>query len=57
MFIPDPTFSTPKPGSNFFFIPDQNFSIADPGSASKNLSILTQKNWFKEKRRIQDKHP
>ncbi len=24
-------------------IPDKNFSISDPGSASKNLSILTQK--------------
>ncbi len=40
MFIPDP-------GSDFFPSripdPDPNFSIPDPGSASKNLSILTQK--------------
>jgi hypothetical protein len=50
MFIPDPNFSTPKPGSNFFSIPDQNFSIADPGSASKNLSILTQKNLVQRKK-------
>jgi hypothetical protein len=28
------------------FIPDPTFSISDPGSASKNLSILTQKNGF-----------
>jgi hypothetical protein len=28
------------------FIPDPNFSIPDPGSASKNFSILTQKNGF-----------
>jgi hypothetical protein len=41
MFIPDP-------GSDFFpsRIPDPNFSIPDPGSASKNLSILTQKIGF-----------
>jgi hypothetical protein len=42
MFIPDP-------GSEFFYIPDTglgSFSIPDPGSASKNLSILTQKNGF-----------
>ncbi len=38
--IPDPTFF--HPGSR------TNFTIPDPGSASKNLSILTQKNhkWF-----------
>jgi hypothetical protein len=37
----------PYPGSEFFpfWIPDPIFSIPDPGSASKNLSILTQK-WF-----------
>jgi hypothetical protein len=28
------------------FIQDPTFSISDPGSASKNLSILTQKNGF-----------
>ncbi len=39
-WITDPTFF--HPGSQ---IPDRNFSIPDPGSASKNLSILTQK-WF-----------
>jgi hypothetical protein len=33
MFIPDPT-----------FIPDPN--CLHPGSASKDLSILTQKKWF-----------
>jgi hypothetical protein len=32
MFIPDPDFSIPDPGSR-----DKN--IPDPGSASKNLSI------------------
>ncbi len=35
MFIPDPTFFHPE-----------TVSIPDPGSASKNLSILTPKNWF-----------
>ncbi len=29
-----------------FKIPDPNFFIPDHGSASKNLSILTQKNGF-----------
>jgi hypothetical protein len=28
---------------SWMFIPDPNFSIPYPGSASKNLSILTQK--------------
>jgi hypothetical protein len=37
--IPDPNFSIPDPGPEFFSIPD-------PGSASKNLSILTPKNGF-----------
>ncbi len=36
---PDPNFF--NPGSRIRF-----FSIPDPGSASKNLSILTQKKWF-----------
>jgi hypothetical protein len=39
MFIPDPTFSIPDPGFEFFSIPD-------PGSTSKNLGILTQKIVF-----------
>jgi hypothetical protein len=36
------------PGSRIrlFSIPEPNLSIPDPGSASKNLSILTQKNGF-----------
>jgi hypothetical protein len=34
--IPDPNFSIPDPGSEFFSIPN-------PGSASKKLSIITQK--------------
>ncbi len=55
------TFSVPDPRSELFpsLIPDQIFSIPDPGSASKNLSILTQKNvsklseiWFRSSSRI-----
>jgi hypothetical protein len=36
MFIPDPDFSIPDPGSKSFPDPEN-------GSASKNISILTQK--------------
>ncbi len=39
MFIPDPNISITDPN---FSIPDQSF-FPSPGSASKNLSILTQK--------------
>ncbi len=39
--FPDPGF-----GSDFFPSRIRIFSIPDPGSASKNLSILTQKNGF-----------
>ncbi len=39
MFIPDPNFSFPDPN---FFHPGSVFFLS-PGSASKNLSILTQK--------------
>ncbi len=38
MFIPDPNFSIPDPGSRVKKIPDPGF-----GSASHNVSILTQK--------------
>jgi hypothetical protein len=38
MFIPDPTFSIPDPGSEL-----SPCRIPDPGSSSKNLSILTPK--------------
>jgi hypothetical protein len=46
MFIPDP-------GSDFFpsRILDRTDSIPDPGSASKNLSILTRKQWFLSSRK------
>jgi hypothetical protein len=41
MFIPDPGSDFFHPGSRF-----RIFSIPNPGSASKRLSILTQKNGF-----------
>ncbi len=41
MFIPDPNFSIPDPGSKRFRIPDP-----ESGSASKNLSIFIPKNCF-----------
>jgi hypothetical protein len=45
MFIPDP-------GSNFFPSRIRIVSIQDSGYASKNLSILTQKNkWFLSSRK------
>ncbi len=45
MFIPDPGMFIPDPGSDFFpfRIPDPDPNCSHPGSASKNLSILTQK--------------
>ncbi len=42
MFIPDPNFSIPGPGSRIKKIPDPG-----SGSASKNLSIFSPKNCFK----------
>jgi hypothetical protein len=44
MFIPDP-------GSDFFPSRIRFVPIADPESASKNLSILTQKKWFLSSRK------
>jgi hypothetical protein len=66
MFVPDPgsrirIFSIPDPGFwiQIFlsWIPDPRSTffpsgILDPGSASKNLSILTQKNGFSALRNI-----
>jgi hypothetical protein len=42
--IPDPNFF--HPGSRI-----RTVSIPDPGSASKNLSVLTPKNWFLSSRK------
>jgi hypothetical protein len=39
------------PGSDFFPSRIRTVSIQDPGSASKNLSILTQKKWFLSSRK------
>ncbi len=51
MFIPDPTFSIPVPGSEIFpsRFPDPKFFHS--GSTSKNLSILTQKIVFLSSRK------
>jgi hypothetical protein len=49
--IPDPTFSIPDPGYELSPSRIRTVSIPDPGSASKNLSILTQKKWFLSSRK------
>jgi hypothetical protein len=54
--IPDPNFSSRIPDPNFssrirIFHPGSEFFIPIPRSASKNLSIFTQKNWFLSSRK------
>jgi hypothetical protein len=53
MFIPDPNFySIPDPGSRVKKIPDSGF-----GSASRNVSISTQKIVSNLGNTIRDVHP